>query len=94
MGTEDDSACLLIDFSSVHATVLEDWFIDEDKTGRRCPSPNTIHDFAKAVTHQINYFGIIYGSRHREGRIKALRILLEISEGDPDLSTVEFIGSV
>ena len=46
-----------------------------------------------AVANQINYFGIIYGNRHREERIKAIRFLLEIHEGTPDLLTVEFTGS-
>ena len=94
MGAEDDSTCLLSDFASVPATFLEDWFLDEDKMERRFPDPNTIHAFAKAVANQINYFGIIYGRRHREGRIRSLRFLLGIHEDTPDLFTVEFIGIV
>ena len=54
----------------------------------------TIHGFAKAVTNQINFFGPVYGGRHREERIKALRFLLEIHEDTPDLPTLEFISTV
>ena len=74
--------------------MLEAWCLDGDKMGGRFPAPNTIHVFAEAVTDQTTYLGIIYGSRRRETRIKALRFLLEINDGAPDLFDVEFIGNV
>ena len=94
IGSEDDTTCLLSDFASVPTTMLEDWFLEDEKLERRLGAPTTIHGFAKAVTNQINYFGLIYGDRHREERIQALRFLIGIHEGAPELFTVEFIGIV
>ena len=93
MGIEDDATCMHSDFASAPTTVLEDCFLEDDKMERRLTAPTTIHGFAKAVTDQINYFGPVYGERHREERIKALLFLLEIHEDTPELFTVEFISS-
>ena len=57
-------------------------------------APTTIHGFAKAVTNQINFFGLVYGGRRREERVEALRIHLGIHEDTPDVPTVQFIGIV
>ena len=94
IGSEDDATCLLSDFASVPTTMLEDWFLEDEKLERRLGAPTTIHGFAKAVTNQINFFGLIYGGRHREERIQALRFLIEIHEDTPELSNVDFISSV
>ena len=94
MGAEDETTCMLSDFASVPTTVMEDWFLEDEKLARRLTPATTIHGFAKAVTHQVNFFGLLYGERHREETIKALRFLLEIHEDTPDLFTVEFISSV
>lgn len=93
-GTEEDSTFLLVDFSAAHATVLEDWFLNEDTMERRLAAPSAIHGFANAATDQINYFGVAYGSRRREERIRAIRFLLGIRGYTPDPFTVEFIGCV
>ena len=56
--------------------------------GRLHSDPSSIRGFDKSATSQINSPDLIYGGRHREARIPALRSLLGIREADPELFTV------
>ena len=91
---DDEQAALLSDFGSVSSTVLEDWTLTDEKLERRLTSPNTLHAFSKAVTNQINFFGLIFGNEHRNERFAALKFLIEIHEDTPELFSVDFLNHV
>ena len=94
MTTDDENAALLSDFISIANTTLEDWAITDEKLGRMLTPPATLHAFTKAVANQINFFGLIYGEEHKNERFAALKFLIEIHEGTPELFSVDFLNHV